>query len=626
MRIHPSASRIASTTLLVLATFIAIPAASATTTSFPCGLGGTYQVNDSTHQLTGETNCEGDLNIDPSVTSIADSVFAYNHDLAVITIPASVTTIGEFAFREAHFDSIVFNEGLTTLSSYVFYGSYNRGARLDLVLPNSITTIGNAVFAQSYFNSISIGPNVTTLGSEVFYNNFGFGPTSVIFRGSPTFTQLSDTIFIGYRGDEIDLPVSITTIGTRIFEGAGYMSYLIVPPAVTQIGDYAFQVMSDLKTVVFPDSLTTLGTGVFTSTPNIETVIYCGSSSAVLNYTYPNGVHPVCAKGAIFMPNGGSGSMRTETATSTTNLSSNTLTRNNYTFSGWNTRKDGSGSSYADGAPFPFTSTSVLYAQWTAMTVPGAPNVGAPIKVSTTSATIDFTAPGSNGGSVIDFFECESSPASTTVTVNQASSGTCTFTGLTTSTTYRFKVRAHNSIGYSNFSGLSAALSLTDLLPDLEAEKREAQRRRDADIAECMTALKKALINKEKISPGKFSSCGYRSLTEESTDAVVDTLQLLPVESKTSDSMISTVVTKVGLYEDLQSNRTSVITPRALVQAEIIPASVPFKTVVVLQLFKLDISARDSVGEIDAFIAAQAQAMEARKERLSLTISRIQSR
>lgn len=47
-----------------------------------------------------------------------------------------------------------------------------------------------------------------------------------------------------------------------------------------------------------------------------------------------------------------------------TPLLSNPFTRQNYTFNGWNTAADGSGTSYADGAKITLTADTTLYAQW----------------------------------------------------------------------------------------------------------------------------------------------------------------------------------------------------------------------------------------------------------------------
>lgn len=64
--------------------------------------------------------------------------------------------------------------------------------------------------------------------------------------------------------------------------------------------------------------------------------------------------------------NGGNGSMSSQTVTEgeSTSLRTNSFTRDGYYFTGWNTKADGSGTSYGDGAVVTFTQDMLLYAQW----------------------------------------------------------------------------------------------------------------------------------------------------------------------------------------------------------------------------------------------------------------------
>ena len=68
-----------------------------------------------------------------------------------------------------------------------------------------------------------------------------------------------------------------------------------------------------------------------------------------------------------FDANGGEGTMTTWTGKPNTSsdLPKNTFTRENYTFTGWNTKADGTGKGYADGANVSFDADTTLYAQWT---------------------------------------------------------------------------------------------------------------------------------------------------------------------------------------------------------------------------------------------------------------------
>ncbi|MCB9197394.1 MAG: InlB B-repeat-containing protein [Flavobacteriales bacterium] len=65
-----------------------------------------------------------------------------------------------------------------------------------------------------------------------------------------------------------------------------------------------------------------------------------------------------------FDSNGGSGSMSPQSATSSTPLTTNSFTQSGCYFVEWNTAADGSGTTYANGANYSFSSDITLYAQW----------------------------------------------------------------------------------------------------------------------------------------------------------------------------------------------------------------------------------------------------------------------
>ncbi|MGI5954217.1 S-layer homology domain-containing protein [Dysosmobacter sp.] len=69
-----------------------------------------------------------------------------------------------------------------------------------------------------------------------------------------------------------------------------------------------------------------------------------------------------------FYPNGGSGTMEPQSffENESKALTANAFVRTDYTFTGWNTQPDGSGTSYADGAKLTLTNDLTLYAQWNA--------------------------------------------------------------------------------------------------------------------------------------------------------------------------------------------------------------------------------------------------------------------
>jgi len=111
-----------------------------------------------------------------------------------------------------------------------------------------------------------------------------------------------------------------------------------------------------------------------------------------------------------FDSNGGSGSMATEGSLSPAALTANGFTRAGYTFTGWNTAANGSGTSYGDGATYSFSSSVTLYAQWVADTF-----------------TVTFNANGGSGS-----MASESANAPTALAGNGFTRPGYTFTGWNT--------------------------------------------------------------------------------------------------------------------------------------------------------------------------------------------------
>ncbi len=75
------------------------------------------------------------------------------------------------------------------------------------------------------------------------------------------------------------------------------------------------------------------------------------------------------ASKVTYLPNGGTGTMADTTGVTgqTIQIAANTFTRAGYTFTGWNTKADGTGTSYTEGADYVLTSNNLtLYAQWSA--------------------------------------------------------------------------------------------------------------------------------------------------------------------------------------------------------------------------------------------------------------------
>lgn len=76
------------------------------------------------------------------------------------------------------------------------------------------------------------------------------------------------------------------------------------------------------------------------------------------------GAVPASANVVTFDPNGGTGTMMNQVASNPEALSSNTFTRQGFTFGGWSAGQPSGGTAYSDGATYNFASNITMYAVW----------------------------------------------------------------------------------------------------------------------------------------------------------------------------------------------------------------------------------------------------------------------
>jgi hypothetical protein len=104
------------------------------------------------------------------------------------------------------------------------------------------------------------------------------------------------------------------------------------------------------------------------------------------------------------------------------------------------------------------------FAGVSAASKPGAPTIGTATATGSTTATVSYTAPANNGGSVITSYTATSSPGGITGTLSQAGSGTITVSGLSGNTSYTFTVTATNAIGTSAASAASNSITTSPVI------------------------------------------------------------------------------------------------------------------------------------------------------------------
>jgi len=165
--------------------------------------------------------------------------------------------------------------------------------------------------------------------------------------------------------------------------------------------------------------------------PITYTITYNGNSNTSGNVPYDSSVYT-------------SGS----TATVLGNVGSPAIGKTGFTFSGWNTEPNGSGTSYSQGNTFSISTNTILYAVWTPIPAPAAPtslssvggNTEAYILFSQTGTVTNYEYSTDNGATYIAF-----NPPQVYSPVNIKTLSSDGVTPLTNGIVYTVKLKAVNS-------------------------------------------------------------------------------------------------------------------------------------------------------------------------------------
>ena len=128
------------------------------------------------------------------MTSIGSNAFYNCSGLTSITIPNSVTSIGEDAFTGSGLTSVTIPNSVTSIGSIAFrYCS----SLTSVTIPNSVTSIGEAAFLGcTSLTSVTIPESVTSIGEAAFYGCSGL--TSITCEAStpPNCSNGNNPIFL----------------------------------------------------------------------------------------------------------------------------------------------------------------------------------------------------------------------------------------------------------------------------------------------------------------------------------------------------------------------------------------------------------------------------------------------
>lgn len=175
------------------------------------------------------------------------------------TIPASVTSIGYYAYRtHPDLSSVYIPNSVTNIDDAAFSNWSNL---TSIVIPGSVTNVGDNLFHScSSLTKVRISRNLSSIGNGMF-NGCQSLSTVVI---PPSVTRIEDVAFNGCTGlTHIKLPGSVTSIGYGAFQDCSNLVSIHIPASVTNIGEEAFDGCSSLTDIAIPESVTKIGRYAF---------------------------------------------------------------------------------------------------------------------------------------------------------------------------------------------------------------------------------------------------------------------------------------------------------------------------------------------------------------------------
>ncbi|MBQ7383070.1 MAG: leucine-rich repeat domain-containing protein [Paludibacteraceae bacterium] len=195
--------------------------------------------------------------------------------LESIELPATLTKISTYAFYGCiKLANVTLHEGLTTIDQSAFYNCNLS----SVTIPSTVTSIGNGAFKGNPLTTVVWLPKTCSTGtgeSAPFYStsskitSFVFGDSVTMIPGSLCKNMKLLT--------NITIPESVTSIGTYAFSFCTGLSSFTFPEGVKTVATSVLEGCNALETVRIPSSVTSINQDAFYG---------CSALQGIYNYAF----------------------------------------------------------------------------------------------------------------------------------------------------------------------------------------------------------------------------------------------------------------------------------------------------------------------------------------------------
>lgn len=224
------------------------------------------------------TNLEA-VTLSEGIESIETEAFRNCKSIKSLEIPGSVVSIGTSAFDYcSNLESIVFSEGLETIESYAFA---NSPLITSITLPESVVSIGSSAFAASENLKPVIIPKNTSITINGEYSSFAENTALLVYEGSTLANNKNDYLILA----EDEKPLEYTQNGITYLVVGQEASVVECDPELTEVNieseidgypvtsvRSAFYKNENITKVTLPDSIKKIGKYSFYGCSNLVNI------------------------------------------------------------------------------------------------------------------------------------------------------------------------------------------------------------------------------------------------------------------------------------------------------------------------------------------------------------------